>query len=295
MNWHRVRVVVRAEEADPLGDVLLERGALSVDAADADAGTTEERAIFAEPGAHPGQTWPHTELSAIFPGEASAIELTREACAALDLAPVALSVEPVHEQDWVRLTQSQFEPVRISDRLWVVPTWCVPPPSPAVVIRLDPGLAFGTGTHPTTRLCLEWLDRFLQPGQSVLDYGCGSGILAIGARLLGASRVTGVDVDPNAIRASRENAAANGVEADFIEPDGNAGDAADVVVANILANPLRVLAPLICAHCRPGGSVVLSGILEPQAAEVMQAYSPWVDFDAPLGAEGWVCLSGRRR
>lgn len=294
MNWQRVRVVVRADEADALGDALLEAGALSVEAADAEAGTSQERPIFAEPGADPA-TWARTEISALFSAGFPAMETLTECCANEGIEPAFTALEEVPEQDWVRLTQSQFEPVHVSDRLWIVPTWCEPPQSDAVVLRLDPGLAFGTGTHPTTRLCLMWLDRNLHVGETVLDYGCGSGILAIAAKLLGAERVTGVDVDPNAVRASAENARLNRIEARFVEPDADAGPPADVVVANILANPLRVLAPLIAGRCRPGGRIVLSGILEPQEGAVADAYSAWVDFEAPLRDDGWVCLSGRRR
>ena len=294
MTWERVHLVVEAAEADQLGDALLELGALSVDAADAAAGTDAERPVFAEPGAD-ASLWARTEITALFPEGSGAAGLAEEACAALGLRLSGLRVEAVAEQDWVHLTQAQFDPVRVSERLWVVPSWHAAPPEAQRVLRLDPGLAFGTGTHPTTRLCLQWLDRHLRPGQSVLDYGCGSGILAIAAGLLGAGRLAGVDVDPNAVRASRDNAVANGVSAIFSEPDRSPGHDFDVVVANILANPLRVLAPLVCAACAPGGHLVLSGILEPQADAVIEAYAPWVDFAAPLREEGWICLWGRRR
>jgi ribosomal protein L11 methyltransferase len=196
-------------------------------------------------------------------------------------------VSSVEEQDWVRLTQDQFEPIAVTSRLWIVPTWHEPVDPAALNLRLDPGLAFGTGSHPTTRLCLRWLDRHLAAGASVVDYGCGSGVLAIAAGLLGAGTVSGVDIDPRAVIASRDNAARNGVAAMFFEPD--------VVVANILSNPLRVLAPLICGLARSGGAVVLSGILSEQRDLVAEAYRPWLDLQPAQEEEGWVCLWGIKR
>jgi ribosomal protein L11 methyltransferase len=287
-------LVVRAEDADLLGDALLDHGALSIDSADAAAGTDLEHPIFAEPGADPGR-WPMTELRALFQQEIDAAATTTAVLRALGIRPASCVVEQTPEQDWVRLTQTQFGPVRVSSRLWVVPTWCEPPGDASIVLRLDPGLAFGTGTHPTTRLCLEWLDHNLAPGSSVLDYGCGSGILAIAAGLLGAGRVRGVDVDIQAVETSRFNAGLNRVDALFSEPDAIDNPPSDIVVANILANPLRVLAPLICAACRPGGMVVLSGVLSPQAPAVMADYETWVDFLPVTEEDGWTCLSGRRR
>lgn len=294
MDWQRVSVVVRAEAAERLSDALLEAGALSVDAADAAAGTPDERPVFGEPGADT-TVWPDTTVSALFGGDIDASEVMRAACLAVGIEPPSVAVEIVGDQDWVRLTQSQFEPIRISDRLWIVPTWCEPPAPDAIVLRLDPGLAFGTGSHPTTSLCLRWLDQHLVPGERVVDYGCGSGILGVAAGLLGAGEITGVDIDPQAVSASRDNATANGVIATFHEPDAAPVAPGDVVVANILANPLRVLAPLICSLAKPGGRIVLSGILTDQAESVREAYRPHVEFEAPLEEEGWVCLWGTRR
>jgi ribosomal protein L11 methyltransferase len=294
MSWRRVLFVVSAAEAERVSDALMDAGALSVDATDAAAGTADEQPIFGEPGSA-ATPWPETRLAALFPDDAPAEMLAREACDSVGLAPPAMTVESVDDADWVRLTQSQFAPIRISDRLWIVPTWCEPPEPGAIVLRLDPGLAFGTGSHPTTRLCLGWLDRHLTTGATVIDYGCGSGILAVAAALLGADRVVGIDIDPQAVTASRDNAVANGVTAEFHDARPMALPPADIVVANILANPLRVLAPLLTGLVKPGGHIVLSGILEGQADAVMEAYSPAIAFEAPAREDGWICLQGVRR
>lgn len=294
MSWRRVLFVVSAAEAERVSDALMDAGALSVDATDAAAGTADEQPIFGEPGSA-ATPWPETRLAALFPDDAPAEMLAREACDSVGLAPPAMTVESVDDADWVRLTQSQFAPIRISDRLWIVPTWCEPPEPGAIVLRLDPGLAFGTGSHATTRLCLGWLDRHLTTGATVIDYGCGSGILAVAAALLGADRVVGIDIDPQAVTASRDNAVANGVTAEFHDARPMALPPADIVVANILANPLRVLAPLLTGLVKPGGHIVLSGILEGQADAVMEAYSPAIAFEAPAREDGWICLQGVRR
>ena len=204
-------------------------------------------------------------------------------------------MEEIAEQDWVRATQAQFDPIRISDRLWITPTWHEAPNPDAINLQLDPGLAFGTGSHPTTRLCLQWLDRELQAGESVLDYGCGSGILAIAALKLGAGRALGVDIDPQAVQSSRDNAAQNAVQADFYLPGELPDVETDVVVANILANPLRMLGALLTRHVRVGGRIVLSGILQEQAEEIRTLYQQWFEMDAPVFDDGWTCLSGRKR
>jgi ribosomal protein L11 methyltransferase len=205
-------------------------------------------------------------------------------------------IETLADNDWVRLTQSQFDPIRISQRLWIVPTWHTPSDPQAINIVLDPGLAFGTGSHPTTRLCLHWLDDHIKGGESVLDYGCGSGILAIAALKLGAARAVGVDVDSQAVSASRDNAVANQVaNVQFYLPNDAPQASYDLVVANILTNPLRMLAPLLANATRPGGQIVLSGILEQQAQDVMNIYQQWFDLNAPIFEDGWSCLSGRKR
>lgn len=294
MSWRRVLFVVSAADAERVSDALMDAGALSVDAADAAAGTADEQPIFGEPGSA-ATPWPETRLAALFADDAPAEMLASGACESVGLAAPAMTVESVDDEDWVRLTQSQFAPIRISDRLWIVPTWCEPPEPGAIVLRLDPGLAFGTGSHPTTRLCLGWLDRHLTAGATVIDYGCGSGILAVAAALLGAGRVVGIDIDAQAVTASRDNALANGVTAEFHDARPTALPPADIVVANILANPLRVLAPLLIGLVKPGGHIVLSGILEGQADAVMEAYSPAIAFEAPAREDGWICLQGVRR
>ncbi len=192
------------------------------------------------------------------------------------------------------LTQNQFAPIRVSARIWVVPSWHAAPDASAINIMLDPGLAFGTGSHPTTRLCLDWLDRHLIPGDSVIDYGCGSGILGIAAARLGAGRVFGVDIDPLALIASRYNAEQNRVAATFVGADGPRLQSANIVMANILSNPLRLLAPLLAQLTVPGGHVVLSGILVPQARVVAAAYSEWFEMEPPVEEQGWVRLCGKR-
>ncbi|HYK12817.1 MAG TPA: 50S ribosomal protein L11 methyltransferase, partial [Burkholderiales bacterium] len=214
--------------------------------------------------------------------------------AGLDSA-VVVDVKPVADQDWVRATQNQFQPVRVSSRLWVVPTWHAAPDPAAVNLVIDPGLAFGTGTHATTRLCLKWLDTNLRGGESVLDYGCGSGILGIAALKLGAARATGVDIDPLALLAARHNAMQNQVHMAFVAAERDAPEPADIVLANILANPLTLLAPLLARLTRRGGHILLSGVLEHQAREVEDAYRAAFDL-APLERdEGWVLISGSKR
>ncbi len=216
-----------------------------------------------------------------------------------EIAAVIETHVPVRDTDWVRESQSQFAPTRISERLWIVPTWHQPPDERALVVRLDPGVAFGTGTHPTTRLCLAWLDATLSPGARVLDYGCGSGILAITAAKLGARAVIGVDIDPQALVAARANSRANGVDASYTDLDGFSQSTLtfDVVLANILSNPLKLLAPALAARVAPHGSLVLSGVLERQAGDVIAAYRR-ADAGLPLKVwqadDGWVCLVGTR-
>lgn len=297
MPWLTLIADTDAEHAEALSETLLELGALSVDLLDADADTPDEQAIFGEPGEPPPGLWQHNRVSALFDADKDVAAILRQAANRIGLKDLPEHrIEELADNDWVRLTQSQFDPIPISPRLWIVPTWHTPSDPNAINIVLDPGLAFGTGSHPTTRLCLRWLDNNIKGGESVLDYGCGSGILAIAALKLGAARAVGVDVDSQAVVASRDNAAANQVEnVQFFMPNYAPKDSYDVVVANILTNPLRMLAPLLANAAKQGGRIVLSGILEEQAQDVMNIYSEWFDLDAPVFEDGWACLSGTKR
>jgi ribosomal protein L11 methyltransferase len=284
--------------AEALADALVEAGALSVSVEDANAETPDEQALFGEPGLTPTcHAWTASRLRVRVEGDAGAAVIAAASAAiGIDPPPVEARVA-VEDTDWVRATQAQFPPTRISDRLWIVPSWHEPPDPSAIAVRLDPGVAFGTGTHPTTRLCLRWLDENLRPGATVLDYGCGSGILAIAAGRLGAGSITGTDIDAQALQAARANSAANRVDADYTEPDSLRAGTWDIVLANILSNPLKLLAPALLSRVAPGGALVLSGVLERQAGEVIEAYrsaDPGVALSVWATDEGWVCLAGRR-
>jgi ribosomal protein L11 methyltransferase len=293
MGWKSVSFLTDAAHAEPMCDALLEAGALSASLEDADAGTPDEQPQFGEPGSVNSPGWVHSRVVALLEADADIDALLAEAAAAIGLPAVAeYSVEDVAEQNWVQLTQSQFDPIRVSERLWIVPSWHESPDPAAVNLILDPGMAFGTGSHPTTRLCLEWLERNVTADCTVLDYGCGSGILAIAAARLGAGRVAGVDIDPQAVDAARANAERNGVTALFADSAQPVAGEYDLVVANILSNPLRVLAPAICAHVRSGGRLALSGILREQAEEIIGIYAQWLPMQVADTREDWVCLSG---
>jgi ribosomal protein L11 methyltransferase len=295
-------LVLRAPEAlvEPVSDALVdELGALSVSVEDADAGSPQERALFGEPGMPTeGAAWQRSTLRALFADEPAA-KAAADALLAQDWTQglQRQSMQPLPDQDWVRLTQSQFEPVAIADGFWVVPSWHAVPAGAQRVIRLDPGLAFGTGTHPTTRMCLRWLaahaTTLAAPGQRVLDYGCGSGILAIGAALHGAADIDAVDIDPAAVQATAANAAANAVRVRAGLPEAARGPYG-VVLANILATPLKLLAPLLCASLQPQGHLVLAGILERQADELKAVYAPWLALQVSDVQDGWILMTGRR-
>jgi ribosomal protein L11 methyltransferase len=296
MPWQSVRILVDSKQAEPLSDALMDVGALSVSLEDADAGTVDETPLFGEPDHPTAELWAHSIAVVLLEADADAAALLAAASKLAGIStPTDYTIEAVADADWVRLTQSQFDPIPISPRLWIVPTWHAAPDSSAINLKLDPGLAFGTGSHPTTRLCLRWLDCNLQGGETLLDYGCGSGILAIAAIKLGARRVDGVDIDPQAVAASRDNATLNGVAAHFCLPGELAPGQYDVVVANILTNPLKGMAPLLAGRVRPGGRLVLSGILAEQAEDVMAVYREWCAFDPPAIDEGWVRLSGTKQ
>lgn len=287
-------LLVPESRVEVMSDALDALDALSVSVEDADAHTEAEQALFGEPGMPPPKEgWQRSRVVALFSDEAVAQEAARllqlqdffEGCR-------LLSVAAVPEQDWVRLTQSQFAPVDVTPEFWIVPTWHEPPAQARQVIRLDPGMAFGTGTHPTTRMCLRWIATRSLDGQRVLDYGCGSGILAIGAAKYGAATIDAVDIDPAAVRATLDNAQANGVTLNAGLPEAATG-LYDTVLANILATPLKMLAPLLRAHVKAGGSLVLAGILERQSQELTTAYAPYCRLEVADSQEGWVLMTAR--
>ena len=284
---------------EPVSDALSdELEALSVSVEDADADSQAEQALFGEPGMPaPRPGWERSTLRALFETEALATQAATWLLGQPWASGVQLgSMAPVADQDWVRLTQSQFAPVEITPQFWIVPTWHEPPAGAELFIRLDPGLAFGTGTHPTTRMCLRWIAHQAggqSPWPRVLDYGCGSGILAIAAALHGAQEVDAVDIDPAAVQSTVDNAQANGVQLNCGLPDMAAGRY-PLVLANILATPLKLLAPLLCGHLDGDGDLVLAGILERQADELKAAYAPWVALEISDQEEGWILMTGRR-
>ncbi|MBJ2142916.1 50S ribosomal protein L11 methyltransferase [Delftia acidovorans] len=284
------------DRVETVSDALDALDALSVSVEDADAQTEAEQALFGEPGMPPPKDgWQRSRLVALFPSQQAAEE-ARDLLLPQDFFEGCsiIAVKQVPEQDWVRLTQSQFAPVDITPEFWIVPTWHELPPEARVSIRLDPGLAFGTGTHPTTRMCLRWIAR--QPQGSLgrtLDYGCGSGILAIGAAKFGATDIDAVDIDPAAVESTRYNADANAVQLKAGLPDAGNGEYR-TVLANILATPLKVLAPLLCGRVAVGGSLVLAGILERQADELKEAYAPYLALEVADSEDGWILMTARR-
>lgn len=305
MSWVSLTVEINAAHVEILSDKLFELGALSVDIQDASAGTEQEQPLFDEPGELTGEIWEQAAVTALFEQNADIPLIMQKVTQALQL-----TTEPeyrlarLEEQDWVRLTQAQFEPIKISSRLWIVPSWHHPPDPTAINLILDPGRAFGTGSHPTTQLCLSWLDSNIQSGETVLDYGCGSGILAIAALKLGARNVLGIDIDANAIAASLDNAALNRCEPerilfsttlDLSQTNKKEQRQVDKVVANILANPIIMLAPILMNALRKGGSLALSGILEEQANQVIDIYRQWFEINIASKKEGWVLLTGIKK
>ena len=295
MSYQQITFSVSERYAENLSDALMDHGALSTAIEDAFAGTDNEQAIFGEPGMPVEQIWQRSKIIVLFTEQADIETIMAITAQAVGIEKPVYQHEFLPEQDWVRLTQAQFDPIKISTRLWIVPSWHEIPDNQAINLKLDPGLAFGTGSHPTTHLCLQWLDKHLQSGETVLDYGCGSGILAIAAMKLGASRAIGVDIDEQAIIASRDNAQQNEVMASFHLPEETPSEKFDVVIANILANPLRALGALLASHVKQGGQIVLSGILEEQAEEMNGIYSQWFEMKPAQLENGWVCLNGIKR
>ncbi|MCZ8016609.1 MAG: 50S ribosomal protein L11 methyltransferase [Limnobacter sp.] len=292
----QAKLTLPFEQADEVSDLLMELGALAVSLEDANADSEDEQPLFGEPGMEPeSAAWNLNHVVALFRNKSEGEQIFGEIPGEL-LAEAEIDYTEVPQEDWVRLTQSQFDPIAISSRLWIVPSWHEPQRlDDRINLILDPGLAFGTGSHPTTALCLRWLSEFPLKSLSVLDYGCGSGILGIAALKLGAAEAIGVDIDPQAVDSTAYNARNNGVEMPCGLPDFPlAKRQFPVVVANILSNPLKVLAPSLCAHVEAGGQLVLSGVLARQAEEVIEHYRQWIDMSVWAERDGWVCLHGQK-
>ena len=298
MAFRELVFTVPEDLAESLGDALMELGSLSISVSDAAADTEQEKPLYGEPGLTPDRNaWELSQVVALFDEKGldaqEIVNELRDAGFQITL-PTERSVE---EQDWVRLTQSQFDPIQVGQRLWVVPSWHEAPNDPhAVCLAVDPGLAFGTGSHPTTKLCMQWLEEHPDLiSKTLLDYGCGSGILAIAAKKLGAEEVVGVDIDSQAIISSQFNAEQNHVEADFYMATHYPEKPADIVVANILSSALMVLAPALARACKSQGRIALSGILREQTEQVSQIYAEWFNMDAPVFMDSWVLLSGTKK
>lgn len=296
------KLLVDAPSAETLLDFLMDEGALSVSLEDADNESPDEQPLYGEPGLEPEtQAWPRSIVSILY-DETTDFDVLKAVQSFQAQGTVSnfevLSDEALPDEDWVRKTQAAFQPIEVSKRFWVVPSWHELPDPQAYAIRLDPGVAFGTGSHPTTHLCLQWIDEQLPAECSVLDYGCGTGILAIGAKMLGAREVFGCDIDEQAVEASCFNAQENHVDIDFSLPDGVPNQRYDVVIANILCNPLIGLAPTLLKHLKDDGTLVLSGILQDQAQGIIDFYQAQ-DANLTLSIwrqeEGWVCITGQRR
>lgn len=301
MSWTEIVIELPRAQAEQVSDALIEAGALSVSVEDADLGTEAEQPLFGEPGMEPSaHAWERSRIVALTEADtdhSALVNKARARCA--DIDQLSFSLRSVAEQDWVRVTQAQFDPIPIGRNIWVVPSWHAAPVPDALVLELDPGLAFGTGSHPTTRLCMEWLEQHVEAGCSVLDYGCGSGILAILARKLGADSVDGVDIDPQAISAAHDNAKRNQCDDVrwFVPSDyalARASTRYDIVAANILSGPLKLMAPMLASRVAQGGAVVLSGILARQADELIASYAPYIALSVAAEREGWVALAGRK-
>ena len=301
--WVSVALETDAAHADTLSDALMAAGAISVSVEDAQAGTDEETPQFGEPGGANDQPivplWNISRVVALFDPSDDLIGRIAAATVAAGIDDLPeIELEEVAEQDWVRLTQSQFDPIRVTQRLWIVPSWHAAPDPGAINLVLDPGLAFGTGSHPTTFLCLQWLTETLRGGPGtqlrLLDYGCGSGILGIAAAKLGAASVLGVDIDDNALIAARDNAANNAVTLGLRHSREALEERFDIVVANILTNPLCVLAPLLVGRLAPGGRIALSGVLAAHAELVIAAYAPLIALQVGAERDGWVRLEGQQ-
>ncbi len=300
MAWLLLKIHANENNADAISDALMHIGALSASIEDANAETEQEQAIFGEPSSQaiqypPPGIWQQNIVTAMFDENADTAAVITALVQETGIANFEYSTETIAEQDWVRATQAQFDPIKITNNLWIVPTWHDAPNADAINIALDPGLAFGTGSHPTTSLCLEWLTQQSLQNHTLLDYGCGSGILAIAAKKLGAQQVVGVDIDAQAIIASRYNAEQNQVSINFVDASAFTHQVFDVVVANILSSALMVLAPVLAKYCKVGGKLALSGILAEQQPALIARYSEWFNMEAPTQKDAWILLTGTKR
>ena len=295
MAWLLLKIQANDQNADTISDALMALGALSASIEDAHAETVAEQAIFGEPGDPPPGIWQQNIVTAMLDESADIPQLLQALQDETQIPQFSYVTETIEEQDWVRATQAQFDPIHITDNLWIVPTWHTSPNENAINIILDPGLAFGTGSHPTTHLCLEWLTQQVSLGD-VLDYGCGSGILAIAAKKLGSKTTVGVDIDDQAVTASRFNAEQNDTQdIAFYDANDFGNQTFDIVVANILSSALMVLAPALAKYCKTGGKIALSGILEEQTEALLDRYSEWFTMDTPTQKDAWILLTGIKK
>ncbi|MDA7691346.1 50S ribosomal protein L11 methyltransferase [Methylophilaceae bacterium] len=292
MAWINLTFFAEEKDIDLLSEELESSGSLSIFIQDKNLNTSDEELIFGEPHSGPNKFWATSQIQALFSDCVDIKRIQHELISNFKDINFVFNTSFVSETDWVKLSQSQFMPICIKNRIKIVQSWNEIENPKLINIILDPGLAFGTGAHPTTHLCTEWLIDNVSKEKKVLDYGCGSGILAIAAHKLGAKTVKGVDIDPQAIIASKENGAINQCNIQWLNTDKNFKFQADLVIANILSSALSVLAPLLASYCSPKGKIALSGILESQESQIKKIYSPWFKFEKTLKSEGWICLSG---
>ena len=292
MAWINLTFFAEEKDIDLLSEALETRGTLSIFIQDKNLNNSDEELIFGEPHSGPNKFWATNQIQALFYDSVDIKEIQDELVSNFQDIDFKFTASSVSETDWVKLSQSQFKPICIKDRINIVPSWHKINNPKLINIILDPGLAFGTGAHPTTHLCTEWLIGNVSKEKKVLDYGCGSGILAIAAYKLGAKMVKGVDIDPQAIIASKENGNVNECNIDWLNTNEDFKFQADLLVANILSSALSVLAPLLASYCAPKGKIALSGILESQENQIKKIYAPWFIFEKTLKNNGWVCLSG---
>ncbi len=295
MAWQALEFEVSGADVEALSDALFDAGALSIDVTDADEGSVKERAIYLEPGEEILLSWGYNLVVGLFDKDIEVADI----CSFVSNALQPLQLSPpqtrlVDDQDWVRLTQQQFQPIQITKRLQISPSWSAVKVTSEINIILDPGLAFGTGSHPTTQLCLHWLESNLVSGQAVIDYGCGSGVLGIAAKMFGAGRVVGIDIDEDALAASQYNALRNEVDLEVVPAGDSFNEQVDIVIANILPSPLKVLAPLLSQLVKPGGDIVLSGILVSHEQELLSIYGQWFEMSTFQTMDDWVCLQGTK-